>query len=238
MAYEALADNFQDGDVIYGLDVPRAVALQMLKSRYVNRTQPIINVYCCGLFSSTTTKRYIIIQNDLTNAVWNPSLPGRYSSNKSINSELVDGQRGIAFKNFLGNHPNYNVASRLDLEIDLVKRSKNAWQRTSKSGLEFHVKSKGTVHFIITNLQIDAVVSKVGYGESITSAELRWLYRHKNVQDVIGHVKFYVADKEVLYRDVFNNPAWETYTSSKTYGSDWKVTTISKMIDLVKNRRC
>ncbi|PQJ85182.1 hypothetical protein [Aliivibrio sifiae] len=237
MDYEALADNFQDGDVIYGLDSPRAVALATLKNRGINRTQPITTAYCCGLFGSTAIKRHIIIQNDITNAVWDPSSPKSYFSNKSINRGLIDGPRGVAFKKFIENDPYYNVASRHDPELDPQKRAKNAWQRTSKCGLKFHIESRGTIHFIITNLQIDAVVSKVGYGESITSAELRWLYRHKNVQAVIDHVKFYVADKEVLYQDVFNDRAWDTYIPSNTYGSDGEVLRISKMIDQVRSAR-
>lgn len=235
MDYEILANNFQDGDVIYGLDSPRAIALATLKTRSINRTEQITTVFCCGLFSSAAIKRHIIIQNDITNSVWDPSSPNTYSSNKNIKRELVDGERGIAFKNFIQNHPKYNVASRYDPEVDPQKRAKNAWQRTSKCGLRFHAERGGTIHFILTNLKIDAVVSKVGYGESITSAELRWLYRHRNVQAVIDSVKFYEADKEVPYQDVFKNPAWENYTQTNTYDSQWGVLRVERMFNQVNS---
>lgn len=234
MAYEDLANNFHNGDVIYGLDVPRAQALRTLKTHNVERTQPITTVYCCGLFSSTKVKRNIVIQNDLTNAVWDPSSPNKYSSRKKIKSELADAKKGVTFKSFLKTHVNYNVKSRHDPETDSMKKAKNAWQRTSKAGLEFSVRNKGTVHFIITDLQIDSVASKKGHGESITSGELRWLYRHKNVQDVIDHVKFYNADGEVSHDEVFNNSSWDAYQPSQTYGSNWEIHRISNMIDIVK----
>lgn len=222
MAYEILAANFQNGDVIYGLDSPRAKALEALAKQQINRTQPITKIYCCGLFSSTTEKTNIIIQNDITNAVWDPKDPTKYSSNKSINRTLVDGQRGVGFKGFLANHPNYDVASREDPELDPMKKAKNAWQRTSKAGIEYHVKSQGCVHFIMTDLDIAAVASKKGHGASITSGELRWLYRHQNVDAVKNHVRFYFADRELTHANVFSDPAWEAYSPKHTYGANWE----------------
>lgn len=237
MAYEALAKNFKNGDVIYGLDAPRAEALRELKENHgVQRDKPVTKVYCCGLFNSSVMKKNIVIQNDITNAVWNPSSPTVYSNDKQIHNTLVDGNRGVRFKQFLQNHSKYNVAARPDnTTSDLSKKAQNAWQRTSKAGLEFHAKSSGTVHFIITGLDIGAVVSKQGYGESITSAELRWLYRHKDVDDVRHHVKFYDKDGELSHEDVFSNPAWASYQPKHTYDADWQVVRMSTMINMVKN---
>ncbi|QUM80091.1 hypothetical protein HWV01_07195 [Moritella sp. 5] len=231
MAYETLADNFQDGDVIYGLDSPRKAALKTLEKRNIKRTKPIKMAYSCGLLNTKKTKDNILIQNDITNAVWNPQSPKEYSSDESINTTLVDGQRGITFKEFLKEHSSYNVAS----QFDVLKEYKEAWKRTSKAGLEFQVKSKGIVHFILTDLEIsEAMSKKPPHGDGITSAELRWLYRHKDVQDVIAHVKFYMEDKEVLFQEVFTNPDFESYTPSSTYGSDWEPQ-MSSLIDLVKS---
>ncbi len=234
MTYEKLADNFTDGDIIYGLDSPRSEALQTLKKRGVERQALVTSAYFCGLPGRKKTKKNIIIQNDITNAVWNPASPNEYSSNKSIKKELLDSQRGIGFKDFLSNHPTYNVADRPDSATDPVEKGTNAWRRTSKAGLEHHVKSAATVHFIVKDLKIDVVASKMGHGTSITSSELRWLYRHKDTNDVINHVKFYDPSGEIPQDIIFNDPQWNAYKPKKTYGRNWEPSKRSPLTDAVK----
>ena len=86
MSYELLSQAFANGDVIYGLDQPRATALQALGRA---RTRAIGKVYLGCIPGGTVQKRVALIQNDVTNAVWDPiAKPNAYSSNKSIKRAL------------------------------------------------------------------------------------------------------------------------------------------------------
>ncbi len=221
-AYEHLADNFGHGHVVYGLDGPRKQALNALQTHGFERTSKVSKPFSCGLASKT--KRNIIIQNDLTNAVWDPGSANQYATDKNIKKALVNGQTGIHFKALLSGHDKYNVASRVDLETDPVKKATNAWKRTSKAGLEFHVKNNRTVHFIMTGLNIHDIASKSGHGQSITSSELRWLYRHRHLDNVKDNVKFYNADQEMSHDEVFSDPAWGAYRPKHLYQGDWERT--------------
>jgi len=219
MAYEALAAAFQNGDVLYGLDVPRAEALEALKNHGIARTGSSTKIYLCGIIRRTQTRTNVTIQNDLTNAVWDPANPGQYAPDESIVKQLSDPNRGRDFKRFLDGHPKYNVANQP------TNTGLKSWNRTSKAGLEFQTRRGNTVHFIMTDLinTIDQIASKTRYGKkgNITSAELRWLYRHRNFEDVKNHVRFWLKDREMQHDEVFNREEWNSYTPKNGYDADW-----------------
>jgi insecticidal toxin complex protein TccC len=224
MAYETLATAFRDGDIIYGLDGPRNQAIQAVISAGFHR-QITYRKTILGCFpGATVTQVVVMIQNDITNAVWDPQSPNRYASDKAIGKTLEDGGRGHGFKTFLANHPSYNVAQNNRVAVDPVNGPVEAWRRTSKGGLEYQVRVRGDkVHFVV-DLIIDTltmVASKQKHGLSITSAELRWLFRHRGLPEVQRNVRFWLADREVTHDELFARAEWDEYHPTHVYDSSW-----------------
>lgn len=215
--WDDLAQAFQNGDVLYGLDQPRAAARQaILGAGGVSASTPVTKMFLCCIPYTSGSTTDVLIQNDLTNAVWDTMNAGQYSSDNSISKTLTDANRGKLFRNFISNHVDYDVASQVNagtVDITTTAGQRTAWTRTSKAGIEFQIRSAQTVHFILTDLQVGAIANKTGYGGkgNITSAELRWLYRHRQTTEVQQHVRFWEADGEVAHDTLWNNAAWANY---------------------------
>ncbi|EGU40877.1 leucine-rich repeat protein [Vibrio ichthyoenteri ATCC 700023] len=187
------ASSFKLGDVVYGLTGERVRINSLVKSIY-------------GF-----TEKDIIIQNTLTNAVWSDRNRSKFNSNHIINERLNDSERGMEFKEFLINHPQYNVTN-----VRFSHLSKeDIWMKTSKAGLEFQTKlRKRDVIFTLDKLvdSIDDIARKNGkHGDAITAHELRWIYRHRNNENIKTHVKFFINGKPVSQEKVFSLPEWENY---------------------------
>jgi insecticidal toxin complex protein TccC len=230
LAYEALAAAFQVGDVLYGLDQPRNAARQAIIAAGIAPNALVAKMYFGCIPGRAVPKSNALIQNDVTNAVWNPLTGGNsYSSDAEIQRALADGGRGVDFRQFLETHPKYDVAS----QFDATQQGKAApggpvamWGKTSKAGLEFQSRRQGTVQFVMDTLidNLDMIAGKVepyGTKGNITSQELRWLYRHRNVTDVRNAVRFWLADGELPRDDLWNNPAWGAYDPKHGYDEDW-----------------
>ncbi len=222
MVYEALVQNFKDGDIIYGLDQPRKEALAALETQTrIRKTE--IRIRWCGL--SRQELNNILIQNDLTNAVWDPISPNRYSNDSYIKNDIVDHKRGTDFRTFLSNHNKYNVAQRGANEMDREKRGRIGWGRTSKAGLEFQMYNRAsTVHFIVEQLDLSEITQKSseitqksGFGTSITSQEIRWLYRHRNTIQVRQKLKLYEKTGEISLDSFFSRKEWNAYHPKNEY---------------------
>lgn len=220
MAYEALAAAFRGGDVIYGLDQPRAAARTAIINSGHSQTTTVPKMHLGCIPGTPTTKTNILIQNDLTNAVWDAGKPNEYASKKSIGKTLTDKNRAVAFREFLKGHDRYNVA-RQGYDTSNMAEARKAWGRTSKAGLEFQTRRGATVHFIMEGLidTLDQIAGKIGYGAkgNITSAELRWLYRHRNLDEVRDNVRFWLSDRELSHDEVFNDDAWNAYQPTNEY---------------------
>ncbi|TFZ48641.1 type III secretion system protein [Photobacterium damselae subsp. piscicida] len=193
------ASLFTEGDVVYGLTGERVRITSLLKSIY------------------DITNKDIIIQNSLTNAVWNPRVKDKYNSDEFIRHSLNDYSRGEDFKKFLTNHKNYNVTD--ERFFDLSKE--DLWMKTSKAGLEFQTKIRHrNVIFTLDTLfnSIDEIAGKEGkHGDAITAHELRWIYRHRNNEDVKENVKFFLHGEAISHEDVFSLPAWERYNPKNSH---------------------
>lgn len=224
MPYETLASAFQAGDILYGLDAPRDAAIQALRDRGIER-RIRYTVLCC---IPAGQRAVVVIQNDITNSVWDPMSPRRYTSVWNIGATLHDGRRGREFRGFLSGHERYDVAGSFrgegprPLDPAIPGVFTEAWKRTSKAGLEFQIRHRGrAVHFIIAGIDLGDVARKQGHGTSITSSELRWLHRHRNVRDVQAHVRFWLPDREVTHAEVFARPEWNDYDPTHDYQDDW-----------------
>jgi insecticidal toxin complex protein TccC len=138
-----------------------------------------------------------------------------------------DRARAIEFKEFLLSHPRYNVKDQDQArQLDGLKNVKmndevkfplllKMWKRTSKAGIEFQLSrsAEGRVHFILDQVvdDIPVVLSKQGHGASVTSTELRWLYRHRNTDAVKNSVVFWKNKQQIHIDNVFTDPAWKDY---------------------------
>ncbi|EHL0181403.1 type III secretion system effector EspK, partial [Escherichia coli] len=174
-----VALHFREGDIVYGLSSPREKLVNSIK---------LVNDF---------SKKDIITQNTLTNAVWDPRTPRKYKQDPLIKRALNEHERGIKFKQHLKSHNNYNVTMA---DLSVYNRDK-LWAKTSKAGLEFQTLTRNkTVIFcadeIVNSLKLIANKSD-GYGQSITASELRWIYRHKDNDQIMKNIKFYLRGKEI-----------------------------------------
>jgi len=211
LAYEDLIKAFKNGDVIYGLRAPLfAAASRVEQPQHVHkRTFPLLG--------KKVSKATGLIQADLTNAVWDKEKPKEYRSDEQIDRALVDKDLGINFREHLLNHPRYNVAAQYEAGLlkadDEVVDLRTAWGRTSKGGLEYHLKRGATVHFVVTGVELDHVASKEGTGGQgfITAKELRWLHRHQHDDAVKKRVKFYTEHAQLDAQSYLSRPEWDRY---------------------------
>lgn len=227
-----LTEIFQWGDIVYGLDQPREKSLSALSSAGFKRKEAI-KPQAKGIlksirqsFRKAKEKTNIIIQNDITNAVWDVGKPKEYSDDKTISKQLNDPERGIHFRQFIGSHKKYNVIEQEEATKLMADPSKvmqfgvSLWKKTSKAGLEFQLLvRKKTLHFMTDRIgdDIGMVISKKGYGASITSSELRWLYRHRDLPEVRSNLIFYRDGKKISHEEIFGNSEWKNYHPKNQY---------------------
>lgn len=268
--YDELAVAFQDGDILYGLDAPRTSAIGAIEKlgkdkKNVTFTRKIL------FFKRSTTRSSAVIltQNELTDAAWpltgpNLDFASQYASDANVATNMKthpsrqkladsDHARGKEFRDFLDAHDNYNVKDLTFKNRRVEDTGKSPFRKTSKAGLEFQTKRHRMVHFVLeeivsdptgknTNPGLAAAVSKKGHGESVTSAEIRWLFRHKDLQDVKDGLRFWLPDGEVTHEQLFSLPEWAAYHPKHTYVGDWlKQTsdirdTMTKAIDLRREK--
>ncbi|EIX4328728.1 type III secretion system effector EspK, partial [Escherichia coli] len=188
-----VALHFREGDIVYGLSSPREKLVNSIK---------LVNDF---------SKKDIITQNTLTNAVWDPRTPRKYKQDPLIKRALNEHERGIKFKQHLKSHNNYNVTMA---DLSVYNRDK-LWAKTSKAGLEFQTLTRNkTVIFcadeIVNSLKLIANKSD-GYGQSITASELRWIYRHKDNDQIMKNIKFYLRGKEIAAEKILGAPEWKDY---------------------------
>ncbi|ENB7988250.1 type III secretion protein GogB, partial [Escherichia coli] len=188
-----VALHFREGDIVYGLSSPREKLVNSIK---------LVNDF---------SKKDIITQNTLTNAVWDPRTPRKYKQDPLIKRALNEHERGIKFKQHLKSHNNYNVTMA---DLSVYNRDK-LWAKTSKAGLEFQTLTRNkTVIFcadeIVNSLKLIANKSD-GYGQSITASELRWIYRNKDNDQIMKNIKFYLRGKEIPAEKILGAPEWKDY---------------------------
>ncbi|EET0705966.1 type III secretion system effector EspK, partial [Escherichia coli] len=198
-----VALHFREGDIVYGLSSPREKLVNSIK---------LVNDF---------SKKDIITQNTLTNAVWDPRTPRKYKQDPLIKRALNEHERGIKFKQHLKSHNNYNVTMA---DLSVYNRDK-LWAKTSKAGLEFQTLTRNkTVIFcadeIVNSLKLIANKSD-GYGQSITASELRWIYRNKDNDQIMKNIKFYLRGKEIPAEKILGAPEWKDY-KSKYSGATYK----------------
>jgi hypothetical protein len=204
--WTTLAEIFADGDVLYGLDEGRGAAKRaILDHRRTVEKQAI--TFC--FFKTTKQFERIIIQNDITNSVFDPNAAGLRTDGqiKKTNAVKSDPQRAIGFRDFVANHPKYALANYQPTGD--MNDMRAAWLKTSKAGLEFQAKRRNgfKIHFILDGLGYDRVLAQDSVKDTlagtrirtpldITSGEVRWLFRHRNAPSVMDAVVFWYEGQE------------------------------------------
>lgn len=194
--------TFKSGDIVFGINSERR-----------NIVNTIIQINCKENSHDIMekSKKNIYIQNTLTDAIWNIQSPHHFNDDATINNTLHDGERGIAFKNFLKDNPRYNVTSELLSNLS----DKQRWIKTSKAGLDFQTKVRGGNVIFCVDLLVESIpeiaTKERQQGDLITAHELRWLYRHRDENYVKQNVKFSLKGKIVSHDTVFLLSGWELY---------------------------
>lgn len=192
------ASIFQPGDVIYGLNKERKRVIELVESIY------------------DLSRKDIVIQNTLTDAVWRGMDGLVFSNDEKIAERLNDVQRGISFRDFLSQHPTYNITDRNFSNLS----DEDIWMKTSKAGLEFQTRLRDRSVIFLADGLVDAiseVAAKTGkYGNAITAHELRWVYRNRNDEQVKQNVKFFLNGQAISHEDVFSKSDWDQYTPKNT----------------------
>ncbi|MCC8379970.1 hypothetical protein [Xenorhabdus sp. PB30.3] len=235
-----LTKEFEPGHILYGLNTPRDEAVKDLEKKKLYRKGPAPDSSKTLLSKfrkllekkgKKIIKRNILIQNDITNAVWDPLVnPTEYADDDSIKEDLHDYDRAIDFREFLSSHSKYNVKDIIIksgiTSIPSMSEGVPFWKKTSKAGLEYQLmQRKLPVHFTFSDISgasdkdnITQAADKNGkYGQGVTSSELRWLYRHKNTDEVKQNVKFWLDGKSVPHSEVFSEEKWSNYQPKNRY---------------------
>jgi len=191
--YTDTALMFASGDVLYGLSPQRAKVRKIIEG---------VNGF---------NNKNIVVQNTLTNAVWDRINHRKFNSDEQIKNLLNDDERGIQFKGFLEHHKSYNITEKRFAKFTDDER----WIKTSKAGLEFQTKIREEkVIFCIDSLvdSVDDIARKHGrFGQTITAHELRWIYRNRNDDKIKENVIFSLRGKIVSHETIFSLKDWEKY---------------------------
>lgn len=92
-------------------------------------------------------------------------------------------------------------------------------KRMSKAGLNLFLLKGRTVHFVLDGINMDQVPTKSFNSEatntrSITGAELRWIYKHRDEQTVQDNIQFWANKKPTT-------PPWSP--DSSNYSDQWAI---------------
>ena len=199
--WEELAKIFADGDILYGLDQGRGAAKKaILEHRRTVEQQTV--VFC--FFRRTRQFERIVIQNDITNSVFDPTKDGLKTNGQINKTKAVqsDPSRATSFRDFVASHPKYSLANYK--ATGNMDDARAAWLKTSKAGLEFQATKRSgfKIHFILDGLKFDRVLAQDSVAASvaatkirtpldITSGEVRWLFRHRNDASVTQAIVFW-----------------------------------------------
>jgi hypothetical protein len=112
-------------------------------------------------------------------------------------------------------HPKYHTVMETADHERTTKGKQHIWRTKSKAGLNWAVTAGKHVHFILDWLDMEAVATKTNTKGSpdfpkgkapigttqidkvrtITNAELRWIYRHKDNPEVQKYIQFWLDNK-------------------------------------------
>ena len=201
--------SFSPGDLIYGLRKDRL--------SYVEGNHPVLDIaeadrqdipYFADHFKTPHEQRTEEIES------WQAG-----TINSAQHHEFLSYLQGATNPKYKGVYEFDLSAIPKNLQEDMEDQMTS---RKSKAGLEWMTtERKGRVHFILDNIDMYAVVRKLGEGgSSFTASELRWVYRNRSRPEVQERVQFWRAgipvpppwDRSPEARD-----AWQAYKPKRAW---------------------
>ena len=206
MAYETLAKKFKPGDLIYGNGEEVALAETAVKNAksytsYFGLDKTCILIQNTITDSTVDVKGMTNVYNPLPAFIPKDSIPDKLDSNSNqLTKSKSDVKRTEKYQEHIAQHERWDPELKGGKEgepfVGTVSEQRlKIWKRTSKGGLEFQtIVRQRKIHFLVGNMNMNHVVNKTGGargGESVTSTELRWLFRNWNNSRVRNNVIFW-----------------------------------------------
>ena len=220
--YKPIVEQFQPGDLMYGLAMARAdTGTEVIKK--------------LEALSETGQQSAAVILDELNNYfLGTETANDEFGDDRSPYGQTQRGyqpsaqisDQALRFKAWLEQHPRYSPLLRQMRGLPLADRAR-VWARikeTCKAGLEYTAgEGRGHIYFILDDLDMTAVVKKLRYNKGgdaafnpklkvdpktrasvkdITPAELRYLYRHRKDATMMSNVSFWLGGSQV-------KPPWE-----------------------------
>lgn len=158
---------------------------------------------------------------------------GNEYNRQAIQESLLFAQNSSTYDRFFTNRGKRDVQHLLTHPRSNDDTRANT--RASKMGIIHAHHHQQQIHFVLDGLDTDAIAKKEGeYSHSITSKELRFIYRHW--KDLQGTVKFYHGGKQVdaPWLSAHNKPkkSFKDYfkRAEKTKPSAWQVYNAGRQI--------
>lgn len=190
-------DQYQPGDLIYGLGNPRKKLYQRFG----------LNARTIASTSLAVVNNYLITADEQNKEASILQFSGFDDTQKSEHLNQINQLRG-----YLSSHAKYNTAvgwSGANLKGAARDNAENsAWRRKCKGGIEYICfQTVHHIHFCLDGLDFLAVANKnfapSGGGQAdfkntdidkyraVTNAELRWIYRNQNDVRVQARIQFW-----------------------------------------------
>ena len=220
--------TYSPGDLFYGLD---GSACNYARTK-------LINQLCNGMNNTHLNKinNYAVTANEVSGKrclsneenAFRKVLSGHEKYHTSVDWGPDNGmpKTWLQNKNNGVLPKNYGLSAEEKLEFEVEQNS--AWRRKCKGGLYYACfVAKIHVHFCLEAFNFDMVINKsaLGFGDSsypfeglkqraVTNAELRWVYRHREFNEVSEYIQFWKKEGSVF---VPCTPPW----SWSVGGGDW-----------------
>lgn len=225
------ADGFHFGDdVIYGIEKDRrAFMLKQLGNNLPEFWRGMYQNHITDIVWDVNNPEYSFEDAEIAKRVLETA-PQLEKHNPEFAKKLIKRTQGFnAFLKKKGEqNSKYNVWKKSDDESNdkFADKTTEIWKRTSKAGLEYQLKERDKpVYFAVDSLDLKDVIKGKDSGEfssSITSSEIRWLYRHREEEDVKKNLKLYKSDGKIVPLEDFfgdsdnsvgngNKDIWQKY---------------------------
>jgi hypothetical protein len=203
---DTIALAYKEGDLIYGLEEYRKIAVKIIKKNFptVNMTIDSYNNFIrqFGLIPEYSKNGYIKYDQETENLVSNNDMTKNYS--KEYFNFLKTKQIKIPTKN-ISKRPFFENDSDSDDDFDPTKRVNNITRKCCQYGFWFAKSNNKRIHFILDGMSDGDFRISGDEGPSITSSEFRYVCRHWD--KLKNTVSFYKNNKLLVW---VNNP-WDLF---------------------------
>ncbi|MBD2296377.1 hypothetical protein H6G06_23550 [Anabaena sphaerica FACHB-251] len=230
-----LVEAFNPGDKLYGLRDQRPQDAVKPKAGNMATVQDELNnqfIGTKGIGRISKTMGSLAKQNDQNSAndikKWKKG--ASYGEEKTPPKTQEQRLEALEYKEWLEKHPKYSPKNKI-VRGEALSSPYRQWDRVKKSckaGIEYAVTHGKRVHFILDDIDLEAVINKQNYqtkqpevkvdpitGDSqqnITASELRFIYRNWHDPLFKKGVQFWQGGKEVPAPWEQDPKSWQRYS--------------------------